>query len=63
MGDWFVLMQLSKNCNQYFFRDFIKELAIEIEKKNKKKKNLFKNEESNPLSYNGENNLREVLSE
>jgi len=64
MGDWFVLMQLSKNCNQYFFRDFIKELANEIEKKNKKKNHQFKNEESNPLScYNGENNLREVLSE
>jgi len=30
IGDWFVLYQLSKNCNPYFFREFIKELAIEL---------------------------------
>ena len=26
LGDWFVLYQLSKNVNMYFFRSFIKEL-------------------------------------
>lgn len=26
IGDWFVLFQLSKNVNMYFFRAFIKEL-------------------------------------
>jgi len=30
IGDWFVLYQLSKNCNPYFFREFIKEFAIEL---------------------------------
>jgi len=30
IGDWFVLYQLSKNCNSYFFRQFIKELAVEL---------------------------------
>merc|ERR1712062_248532 len=27
IGDWFVLFQLSKNVNMYFFRAFVKELA------------------------------------
>jgi len=30
IGDWFVLYQLSKNCNPYFFREFIRELAKEL---------------------------------
>jgi len=30
IGDWFVLYQLSKNCNPYFFREFVKELAIDL---------------------------------
>ena len=30
LGDWFLLYQLSKNCSKYFFRDFIRELAIEM---------------------------------
>jgi hypothetical protein len=30
IGDWFVLYQLNKNCNTYFFRKFIKELAVEL---------------------------------
>merc|ERR1711971_848652 len=36
MGDWFVLYQLSKNCNPYFFREFIKEFAIELKLRPKK---------------------------
>ena len=27
LGDWFVLYQLSRNVNMYFFRSFIKELG------------------------------------
>ena len=27
LGDWFVLYQLSRNVNMYFFRTFIKELG------------------------------------
>jgi len=38
IGDWFVLYQLSKNCNQYFFREFIRELAIELKLRPKKSK-------------------------
>ena len=38
LGDWFVLYQLSKNCNKYFYREFIKELAIELKRKPKKSK-------------------------
>lgn len=29
-GDWFLLHQLSKNVNQYFFREFIKELRNDL---------------------------------
>ena len=30
VGDWFVLCQLAKNCNPYFFREFVRELAREL---------------------------------
>ena len=36
LGDWFVLYQLSKNCNPYFFREFIKELSRDLKAKPKK---------------------------
>lgn len=41
VGDWFVLYQISKNCNMYFFRCFIKELKRDMKKnpKNSKSKN------------------------
>merc|ERR1712109_217300 len=38
VADWFVLYQLSKNTNQYFFREFIRELAIELKLRPKKSK-------------------------
>eukprot|EP00092_Neocalanus_flemingeri_P002719 GFUD01002912.1.p1 GENE.GFUD01002912.1~~GFUD01002912.1.p1 ORF type:complete len:475 (-),score=120.62 GFUD01002912.1:110-1534(-) len=38
IGDWFVLYQLSKNCNPYFFREFIRELAMEMSNRPKKSK-------------------------
>jgi hypothetical protein len=46
IGDWFVLYQLCKNCNKYFFRQFIKELAVELKCRPKRSK---------ALSYNGKN--------
>jgi len=36
IGDWFVLYQLSKNCNMYFFRTFIKELRRDMKKNPKR---------------------------
>ena len=30
IGDWFVLYQLSKNVDSYFFRSFMKELELEL---------------------------------
>ena len=36
LGDWFVLYQLCKNCNPFFYREFIKELAIELKHRPKK---------------------------
>ena len=38
LGDWFVLYQLSKNSTSYFYREFVKELAIELKKRPKKSK-------------------------
>ena len=35
ISDWFVLFQLSKNVNMYFFREFIKELKNSFAKKEK----------------------------
>jgi hypothetical protein len=30
LGDWFVLLQLSKNVNHYFFREFVRELRNDL---------------------------------
>jgi len=38
IGDWFVLYQLAKNCNPYFYREFIRELARELKSRPKKSK-------------------------
>ena len=35
VGDWFVLHQLSKNVNTYFFREFVKELRMEMKERPK----------------------------
>ena len=35
IGDWFVLYQLSKNSNYYFYREFIRELAKDLKQKPK----------------------------
>lgn len=37
IGDWFVLYQIAKNCNMYFFRTFIKELRRDMKKNPKVK--------------------------
>ncbi len=48
VGDWFVLQQLSRNVNVYFFREFIKELRNDMRGHPKgTTKDLF-SEESNP---------------
>ena len=41
IGDWFVLFQLSKNVNMYFFRAFAKELAksLKLAKKSSQRSN------------------------
>jgi len=44
LGDWFVLYQLSKNCNKYFYREFIKELAIDLKRRPKKSKCRMENQ-------------------
>lgn len=31
VGDWFVLVQLCRNVNVYFYREFIKQLKIEMQ--------------------------------
>ena len=36
IGDWFVLYQISRNVNMYFFRTFMKELRRDMKKNPKK---------------------------
>lgn len=38
IGDWFVLYQLSKNTNPYFYREFIRELARDLKQRPKRSK-------------------------
>ncbi len=58
IGDWFVLYQLSKNTNMYFFRAFIKELRYELKEFPKKKKPAYvENEEETKGDKAGGNNL------
>eukprot|EP00088_Acartia_fossae_P035740 TRINITY_DN36869_c0_g1_i1.p1 TRINITY_DN36869_c0_g1~~TRINITY_DN36869_c0_g1_i1.p1 ORF type:complete len:424 (-),score=70.36 TRINITY_DN36869_c0_g1_i1:104-1375(-) len=52
IGDWFVLYQLCKNCNKYFFRQFIKELAVELKCRPKKSK-AYSNGKNATLSRTG----------
>ncbi len=42
IGDWFVLYQISKNVNMYFFRAFIKELRRDLKLSPKPKKGIKK---------------------
>jgi hypothetical protein len=46
LGDWFVLYQLSKNVNPYFFREFIKELALDLRQKPKRSRSRSKSRTS-----------------
>ncbi|QQP58449.1 Innexin [Caligus rogercresseyi] len=36
IGDWFVLLQLEKNVNRFFYREFMKELMTELKQRPKK---------------------------
>ena len=46
IGDWFVLYQISKNVNMYFFRAFMKELQHDLKPKSR---NFVNNEEDKNL--------------
>ena len=48
VGDWFVLHQLSKNVNTYFFREFVKDLRIEM--KDRPKHSRRRKKENGTLS-------------
>ena len=43
IGDWFVLYQLSKNVNMYFFRAFMRELKHELTPASRKGSFIVKN--------------------
>jgi len=49
IGDWFVLYQISKNVNMYFFRSFMRELRFELAPSRK-------------ASFNGKSNKTDTLS-
>jgi hypothetical protein len=42
LGDWFVLAQIGKNVNTYFYRSFLKELCNELRDKPKRSRSLDK---------------------
>ena len=50
-----MLYQLCKNCNPYFFREFIKELARELKRKPKETKKTSKD------SSSGEPSIKDAL--
>merc|ERR1719499_2184099 len=66
VADWFVMYQLSKNCNQYFFREFIRELAIELKlrpKKSKSRGSTYSTWKDSSLYFNkGNGTLRRDMS-
>jgi len=64
IGDWFVLYQLSKNCSSYFFREFIRELAMELKHrpKSSKSKSSTLNSRSGSLKKKKEKALKDTLS-
>jgi len=43
LGDWFVLYQLSKNTNPFFYRQFISELALDLKQRPKKSRSKSRN--------------------
>ena len=51
IGDWFVLYQISKNVNMYFFRAFMRELQNEVKSKSGNKLQLkhFENNQTNEI--------------
>jgi len=49
LGDWFLLYQISKNVNMYFFRAFLKELNHDIGPKKAKQAYIEKDKMSNHL--------------
>ncbi len=42
LGDWFVLAQIGKNVNTYFYRAFLKELSNELREKPKRSRSFSK---------------------
>ncbi len=40
LGDWFVLAQIGKNVNTYFYRAFLKELSNELKEKPKRSRSF-----------------------
>ena len=51
IGDWFVLYQLSKNCNPYFYREFIRELARDLKFRPKKTRSKGKSNGKNIIFF------------
>ena len=61
IGDWFVLFQISKNVNMYFFRAFMRELRHELTPASRKPSFIEKNKMDTlsrkpPTNQDDENN-------
>jgi len=58
IGDWFVLYQLCKNCNPYFYREFIRELAIDLRHRPKRSKSRVGSVGNGTLKKKGTGTLK-----
>jgi len=61
IGDWFVIYQLSKNSNPYFFRDFIRSLSRNLEQKPKQSLSGSSNK-SNKKQQQANNNILALMN-
>ena len=62
LGDWFVLYQLSKNCNPYFFREFIKELSRDLRAKPKKSRSEASSSKLQPQAVQSVIDIKRLFS-
>ena len=61
IGDWFVLYQLSKNCNSYFYREFIRDLAKDLSIKPKTSRSSGTKQKLDKVAAVNEQNGHEAL--
>ena len=62
IGDWFVLYQISKNVNMYFFRAFMKELQHDLKPKSGNFENNTENKNKKKIDIEKKTSLPDYQS-